>query len=488
MGERTPGCNWQTQVVGPREEWDFNVQQGVTYIWSFQQGGGSAGWDTQLTGFYEGPQTVAFFNDDFGGFLQSEVTWTSDWTGQIDVLTNRYNCQGWGSSGSATLAYRKATPSVSIDQSASYNTCSGNASLSASVIYDANNTASWTRIGGQGTITSSGQVSGIPPNSSGTFQAQADNGGCTATDVITVYNRTPTPVTVSSGGGGTYCGQVLLTASGGAGGTIYWQGTTAGGVSTATPSTSQLVTSSGTYYFRAVDPAAGCWSDQGSVTVTIVNPVVTDPVSTSICEGESVQLVGNYSNGISPSYQWQVDVAGAWVDVSNNVPNVGAIYSGANSQALSIDGLTQSASYRLQINDAGPNCGISNTAAATVTVNSQPDALDAITTSGSGCGSLTLTANSNEITGGGYTAEWFEDANNNGTLEEGIDLSLGSGTTIQATTVGTYDILARQRNISTGCSGPATALNITIGQTFAITTTSTDVTCNGGGGRMVVPR
>ena len=345
--------------------------------------------------------------------------------------------------------------------------------------FDANNTPDWALIGGSGTITSSGQVSGIPANSSGVFQAVANNGGCTASDNITVYNRTPEAVSVS--GGGTYCGSALLTASGGAGGTIYWQGTTAGGTSTALASSSQTVTSSGTYYFRAYNSTYGCWGAQESVSVTITNPTFNSPVSTSICAGESAQLVGNYSNGISPTYQWQIDVGGSWLPVADNVPNVGALYSGSNTQALSIDGLSQTALYRLQINDAGPNCGITNTSAATVTVNSLPDALDSITTSGSGCGSLTLTANSNEITGGGYTSEWFEDANNNGTLEEGIDVSLGSGTTIQATTVGTYDIFARQRNISTGCSGPATALNITIGQTFTNTTTFTDVTCNGGG-------
>ena len=125
--------------------------------------------------------------------------------------------------------------------------------------------------------------------------------------------------------------------------------------------------------------------------------------------------MGNYSNGISPTYQWQIDVGGSWLPVADNVPNVGALYSGSNTQALSIDGLSQTALYRLQINDAGPNCGYC-TSAATVTVNSLPDALDSITTSDSR-GSLTLTANSNEITGGGYTSEWFEDANNNGTLE-----------------------------------------------------------------------
>ena len=165
--ERTPGCNWSTIVLGPGEEWDFVVQNGVTYIWSFLQGGGNANWDTQLTGFYEGPQNVAFYNDDFAANLQSQVTWTSNWTGQIDVLTNRYSCQGGGSAGSATLAYRKVEPAVTINQGTEVNTCDGITSLSAALTYDANNTPDWALIGGSGTITSSGQVSGIPANSSG---------------------------------------------------------------------------------------------------------------------------------------------------------------------------------------------------------------------------------------------------------------------------------------------------------------------------------
>ena len=84
------------------------------------------------------------------------------------------------------MAYRKVQPTVFIQQGTEYNTCDGTTSLSALTTFDANNAADWTQIGGQGTITSSGQVSGIPANSSGVFQAVANNGGCTASDNIDV--------------------------------------------------------------------------------------------------------------------------------------------------------------------------------------------------------------------------------------------------------------------------------------------------------------
>jgi hypothetical protein len=100
------------------------------------------------------------------------------------------------------------------------------------------------------------------------------DGGCVSsrTPVTATINTIPTDVTVT--GGGTQCGgNATLTATGGTGGTIYWQNTTNNGTSTATASSSQTVSTSGTYYFRAL-AGTSCWGNQGSASVTI-NPVPT---------------------------------------------------------------------------------------------------------------------------------------------------------------------------------------------------------------------
>jgi len=90
---------------------------------------------------------------------------------------------------------------------------------------------------------------------------------------IASWNIVALPAAVIASGAGTFCGSTTITASNGGDGTIYFQGTTSGGTSTATPSTSEVVTTSDTYYFRARS-ADGCWGTEGSVTVTI-NPLPT---------------------------------------------------------------------------------------------------------------------------------------------------------------------------------------------------------------------
>ena len=101
---------------------------------------------------------------------------------------------------------------------------------------------------------------------------------------------TPQPDITTVSGGGTYCGSTTITASGGTGGTIYFQGTTKNGTSTAIQSSSEVITTSGTYYFRA-KITNGCWGKQGSVTVVIkekpATPVITVSGNTEICDNNT---------------------------------------------------------------------------------------------------------------------------------------------------------------------------------------------------------
>ncbi|MES2704109.1 MAG: metallophosphoesterase [Bacteroidota bacterium] len=76
------------------------------------------------------------------------------------------------------------------------------------------------------------------------------------------------PAAVAVSGGGDVCGSTTLVAANGGDGVIYFQGTTAGGISTAIPSSSEIITSPGTYYFRA-QGADGCWSNDVPASVTV---------------------------------------------------------------------------------------------------------------------------------------------------------------------------------------------------------------------------
>lgn len=116
------------------------------------------------------------------------------------------------------------------------------------------------------------------------------------------------PTAVSVSGSGTYCNSTNLNASGGNGGTIYWQGTTSNGTSTSFPSSLNNVTNSGTYYYRANN---GCgWGQQGSASVVInqgasTSVLISASPSISICSGETVTFTAiPFNGGASPTYQW----------------------------------------------------------------------------------------------------------------------------------------------------------------------------------------
>ncbi len=159
------------------------------------------------------------------------------------------------------------------------------------------------------------------------YRVVATNTSCSNTvnsdaSVLTV-NAAPTAVSVS--GGGTFCGSATLTATGGTGGTIYWQNTTTGGTSTATASSSQSVTSSGTYYFRA-QGVNGCWSTQGSATITIL-----------AAPNASTTWTGTVDSDWFKWDNWTNCVPGSITDVTipSGAPNYPSVY-GSNPVANSV--------------------------------------------------------------------------------------------------------------------------------------------------------
>jgi Peptidase family M23/Ig-like domain CHU_C associated len=137
----------------------------------------------------------------------------------------------------------------------------------------------------------------------GTISVNNATDGITNIVTLTVtQNGLSIPSAVTVSGGGTFCNSTTLTASGGSGGTIYWQGTTSSGTNTLTTSTSQTVTTSGTYYFRANNSCG--WGTEGNVAVTI-NTAPSPPSSitgnTAINTGSSTSLT---ANGCAGTLKW----------------------------------------------------------------------------------------------------------------------------------------------------------------------------------------
>ena len=122
------------------------------------------------------------------------------------------------------------------------------------------------------------------------YRRTVTSGGCTDSSVAIMITVNPLPAIVTVSGGGTVCNSTTLTASNGGDGVLYFQGTASGGTSTATPSTSQLISTAGTYYFRAL-AANGCWGPPGSTAVIInFSPTTT---GVSICQGGSGSLTSS---------------------------------------------------------------------------------------------------------------------------------------------------------------------------------------------------
>ena len=235
----------------------------------------------------------------------------------------------------------------------------GTVSFNVSVTGGLGGAITWIRSstpGGVGTTVTTGDAPGI-----GTWYYRphyAPTGsGCTlsdGTETAVVVNDLPAAVTVS--GGGTFCGNTTITATGGTGGTIYFQGTTNGGTSIATASASQVVTTSGTYYFRSRS-ASGCWGTQGSVTVTI-NPIPAAPTAGNngpLCAGSTLNLTASNIAGATYSWTGPNGFSSALQNPSlNNITNAA---SGTYFVTATVNGCTSSTGNTTVIVDATTSGG-----------------------------------------------------------------------------------------------------------------------------------
>jgi hypothetical protein len=200
-----------------------------------------------------------------------------------------------------------------------------------------------------------------------TFQvtSQASDGSCTSNSLPLTIWASPAAVTVNPSSG-SYCGNVLLTATGGSPGTIYWENTFANNTNTTTPTTTQTVSSGGTYYFRARESTHNCWGPDGSATVTIT-PVASTSVTladnsangngAAMCDAANITYTATPTNGGSnPVYDFKVNNVSVQTGASNQYIT-SAINNGDAIKCI----MTSNAAC------ASPVSPVSNTITATIT-------------------------------------------------------------------------------------------------------------------------
>lgn len=346
-------------------------------------------------------------------------TWTSGATGVATVVPTTGVVTGV-TAGTAPITYTVSTGCrssaiVTVNENAAItgggNVCTGSTLSMTNAVAGGTWSSSNTAVG---TINTSGVFSGL---SSGTSTvAYTTPAGCVSSTVVTVNAGAGS---VTGSGGGVFCGSATINASGGSGGTIYYQGTTSGGTSTIAPSTSQVVTASGTYYFR-VQSSAGCWGAEAAINVT-VNP---NPSSIS---GIAAVCVGSTANLSS------TPTGGTW---SSSTPAVGTVNTTGVFTAVG----SGTATIQYATTEGCTTSGI-------ITVNVAPGAV-AGSGSGTFCASTVISAS-----GGAGGTIYFQ-----GTTSGGTSAALAS-TSQTVTSTGTYYFRVRS---SAGCWGPEAAISVTI--------------------------
>ena len=355
-------------------------------IWSITPGTGTATiiQDGIVTGNTLGTVTVVYtYNDgNCSNTASTPLTVNAPPSGGTAIATASGFCGGTGT----TVTLTGATGSIQWQQST--------------------DSLNWVNVvGGNGATTTTYSTPAL--NITTYYMAVSTSAGCLPvySTVATVkINPLPSPVTVASPG--TYCSYTTLQAGGGTGGTIYWESTLATGTLTTTPSSSQIITQSGTYYFRA-QSAAGCWGTPSSAAIIINTPTVggtANATATNLCYGLGTTIT---LSGYTGTIQWQQSADGStgWTNVIGG--------SGANTATYSTPiPLPATTFYMAVVSNSGCTSANSNTVEVTFTNNIT--SASSTTRCGTGVDTLKASASSGTI-------KWYADSLTN--------TSIGTGST-----------------------------------------------------------
>lgn len=444
-----PCGTFTTETVGSGTYHNAYLRQGINYTISTC----GSPFDTQLSIYDQNPAwTSRAYNDDNGpdcGGTNASLSYTSTYTGRHLLVVNRFNCQGHDFSGtSATLKIRENAPGAPPAPTGGGTQCGGSRTLSRSnpptgYTYYWQTTAS-------GTSTADANATYTVSSTQTVYLRARSANGCwgPASSADVTINAVPGLITVA--GAGTQCGGTrTLTASGGSGGTIYFQGTNINGTSTSLGGASQNISTSGTYYFRALS-SAGCWGPVSAGATVTINPEpgpVTANGGTTTCGGSQTLTATGGSGG---TIYWQ-----------GTTSNGTSIATPSTSQTVSSSGI-----YYFRAQNAQGCWGAQGS--TTVTINAVPGNITGITGSGSYCGgTATLTAS-----GGAGGTIYYQ-----GTNASGVSTSLG-GSSATVSTSGTYYFRSRS---SAGCWGNPLGAVVTINGIPAAVGVSASATTQCGG-------
>jgi gliding motility-associated-like protein len=304
---------------------------------------------------------------------------------QYRLVVSNAGCTGVNSM-PATLTVNTA-PAITSNPS-SIAVCSGNTASFASTATGTNLVYQWEVNTGSGWNDITGETaanlsfSGASTLTGNQYRLEVSNAGCSAAfsqPATLVVNAGPSIVTnpssqaICTGGNTTF-----TAAANGTNLTYQWRVNTGsgftnisnGGVYSGSNTTTLTITGSTTalhnHTYQVVVSNTGCspvTSTNAMLTVDTPPVVAVHPINRTVCDGNTTSFVTTV-NGSNLSYQWQVNTGTGYSNVTD-----GGMYSGANTNTLSIAGATTSMNgftYQLLASNAGCTQAISNSSALTV--------------------------------------------------------------------------------------------------------------------------
>ncbi len=151
---------------------------------------------------------------------------------------------------------------------------------------------------------------------------------------------------------------------------LYWQ-TTAGGTSTANPTTSALtVSSSGTYYVRAYD-GSSCWStgtvNSGAITINTPPAITVHPsiATPTVCSGSALSALSVTATGTGLTYQWYINSSSS----NSGGASIGGATSASYTPSNTLVGTTY---YYCVVTGTSPCTTATSNVSGAITVNAAP--------------------------------------------------------------------------------------------------------------------